>query len=344
MKKSIFILALAAAAANAHAQVTLSGSSYTQNFDALSAGLPSGWTTYNNATATTLGTLEALTSTLPGLPFQIIPDTIECAGLVLGGGFKNYPSATVINEGINFCPPLPATAPTFTNRALGVRQVSPTNGTHPNLDPGAAFAVKIANTNGLTNFNLTFKLQSLDTSSTRTTRWRVDYGFGNTPTSFTAATATGTLTTGNKAFSNDTVTVNFGSALNNSSTPVWIRVAALTATSGSGNRPSSAIDDFKLSWTGTPSAVANVSAAPALSLTVLGEATTGKITFGYNVEEAGMYELAIYDLTGRIISRQAVNANGEQQLTVTGLALTPGMYIAKMSNGNSANVTRVSVQ
>jgi hypothetical protein len=44
------------------------------------------------------------------------------------------------------------------------------------------------------------------------------------------------------------VTVNFGSSLNNISQKVWIRIATLAATTGSGNRPSTAIDDLQLSW------------------------------------------------------------------------------------------------
>lgn len=83
----------------------------------------------------------------------------------------------------------------------------------------------------------------------RTATWRVDYGVGQSPAAFsTVATSPALITTTFGTFSNTTVTVNFGSALNNISQPIWIRIVALTGTSGGGNRPSTGIDDVKFSW------------------------------------------------------------------------------------------------
>jgi hypothetical protein len=117
-------------------------------------------------------------------------------------------------------------------------------------DPGAAFAFQLANTTGKSNLALEFKLQSLDATAVgRTTTWRVDYAVGLSLSAFTTITTSpATLTTAYGTFSNTTVTVNFGSALNNSSQPVWIRIVALNATSGSSNRPSTGIDDVKFTW------------------------------------------------------------------------------------------------
>lgn len=157
-------------------------------------------------------------------------------------GFKNYASATGLAS--NTSSAAQASAP---NRALGFRQTG-TSGSGG--DPGAAFAFMLSNTTGKSNLQLEFKLQSLDgTTVARTTTWKVDYGTGLNPAFFsTVTTSPTTLTTTNGTFSNTTVTVNFGSQLNNITQPVWIRIVTLTSTTGGGNRPSTGIDDVKFSW------------------------------------------------------------------------------------------------
>ena len=99
-----------------------------------------------------------------------------------------------------------ATQVNAANRTLGIRQTSSTG-----YDPGAAFVFLISNTTGKNNLKMDFQLQSLDTSSvvTRTTTWAVDYALGDSPANFTPVTATGTMTTGNKVFSNNAVSVTF---------------------------------------------------------------------------------------------------------------------------------------
>lgn len=155
-------------------------------------------------------------------------------------GFKNFASATGLTG--------TATSTqqnTAVDRALGLRQTGAV------ADPGAAFAFQLPNTTGKTNLKLDFKLQSLDatTPAGRTTTFRVDYGFGAAPTSFTAiATTPAALTTTYSVFANTAVSVNFGSVLNNISQPIWIRIVTINPTTGGGNRPSSAIDDVKFSW------------------------------------------------------------------------------------------------
>lgn len=208
------------------AQVTLGTSPYLENFDNIGTSLSTGFSTRFGATSTNLGTDAALAIG-------------KTAWNITSSGFRNSASAEGLTSSAD------ATAQSnATNRALSVRQ-SGNNG-----DPGAAFIFQLANTSGKTGFALSFKLQSLDDTSPRITTWQVDYGFGDTPSSFTAATATGTLTTGGNSFSNNTINVNFGTALDNSSAKVWIRITTLSATSGSSNRPTSAIDNFSLSFSG----------------------------------------------------------------------------------------------
>jgi hypothetical protein len=108
---------------------------------------------------------------------------------------------------------------------------------------------EINNTTGKTNLKMSFLLQSSDyKTAPRTTTWAVDYGKGDSPATFTTVTATGTLTTGNNVFSSTTVNVDFGSALDNTTGKIYIRITAPAAASGSGNRASTAIDDVKFTW------------------------------------------------------------------------------------------------
>ncbi len=242
----------------AHAQATLGSSPYTENFDNLANGLPPGFGVYTGATAAALGTAGALTTAATA---QTWTST--------AGGFKNFASATGLHSATTAA--AQAAAP---NRALGVRQVGAT-------DAGVVFAFEAANTTGKTDFALSFKLQSLDSTVGRAATWRVDYGLGAAPTAFTPV---GTAATTGAVFANNTVTVSFGGALDNVAGPVWIRVAALGATAGANTRPSTAIDDFSLSWNANPN-------APALA------ATPAALAFGnQNINTTSAIQ--IYTLTG----------------------------------------------
>lgn len=201
----------------------LLSSPYIQNFDGIGSGLPQGVYVKTGSSATSIGVNGVYTSTM---------------GLwnATGGGFKNYASATGLTSTSD------ATAQNgSTNRALGVRQVTAT-------DIGVAFAFQLENTTGKSNFGLSFLLQSLDVSVGRTATWIVDYGLGDAPATFTpVATSPASLTTG-PVFSSTPVTVTLPAAIDNQGGKVWIRIVVLSATTGSGNRPSSAVDDLQLTW------------------------------------------------------------------------------------------------
>lgn len=337
MKKVLLLSCLVGSAFLSNAQLAPSGASpYTQNFNSIGGGLPTGWYVYSASTATSLGTLANYSGSLN---YGIYRDTACGTSNVVGGGFKNYASANTATEGIP-CD----TQKVRSDRALGVRQVTPSNASHPNLDSGAAFVLRLVSTKGMSAVGVNFKLQSLDTSSPRVTTWRVEYRIGSTG-AFTSVATTGTMTTGGHVFSNNNITASFGTALDNILQPVTIRIVTLDFSTGSGNRASTAIDDFNLTWTGSAStSIEDVNNTNAAELTVLGDATNSNVTFGFTAAN-GDYTLAVYDLAGKMIHTQnIVSTGGEQQVAVNGLNLVPGMYVAKMSNGITTGVTKVMVK
>lgn len=215
--------------------ITLGTSPITINFDAITAsGLPAGVYVKQEATSGSLGN-EA---TVYNGSFSNMTAWNQTSL-----GFKNFASATGLTVSSNI-----TAQNASTNRVLGVRQ---TGTAGAGGDPGAAFAFQLANTTGKTNLKMEFLLQSLDGISPagRTTTWKVDYGVGADPSSFnTVTTVPATLTTAFGTFSSTPVTVDFGNALDNINQRVWIRIVALTPTSGGGNRASTGIDDVKFTW------------------------------------------------------------------------------------------------
>jgi len=337
MKKVLLLSGLIGLTATSFAQVSLTGTSYTQNFNSIGGGLPAGWGVYSASTATSLGALETLAQSATT---GVYNDTSCGATNVSSRGFKNYASGNVTNQGTP-C----ATQQVATDRALGVRQIGNTSTPKPNLDSGAAFVINLANTSHRHNFMLTFKLQSLDTSSPRTTKWIVDYGVGAAPSTFTPVTTSpASLVTGNHIFSNTTVTATMPTAMDDKTTPVYIRVVTLEPSTGSGNRASTAIDDFGLTWTGDPTSVTNVNEAAMVPFQVLGDATTSKINFSYDAPEAGQYSLVICDMTGRVVYKNTMNVDGGVHVFgVNDANLSAGMHIARITNGKSVATAKVMV-
>lgn len=329
MKQITTLLAACAFSVGASAQLTLSGTGYTQNFDGIGAGLPTGWMVHTASTATALGNMVSFTTT---------PTRWQGTA----GGFRNMASADAFSLATYTTDS--ATQAAATDRALGLRQVGNTSSTFPGSDSGAAFVLQIANTSGLTAFNMSFKLQSLDTSSPRTTLWRVDYATGANPTSFTNANATGTLTTGNRAFSNNTINVNFGSALNNQTGPVWIRIVTLTTSTGTGNRPTTGIDDVSLSWTGNANSIGAVS-GEKLPVSVLGQATTDRVIVGFTTTKAEALTVSMFDLNGRQVLRQTIDATaGANQVTLSPRGIAAGQYLIRVANASSFGTAKVVVE
>ncbi|MBB2144424.1 T9SS type B sorting domain-containing protein [Pedobacter sp. LMG 31464] len=324
MRKLLPFILFSLFSSHLFSQVTLSTSPFTENFSGIGTALPNGFTIRTGSTASVLGTVATYTAT----------PAAATAWASTTGGFKNFASATAgsttsaANQNI------------ATDRALGLRQTAAIG------DPTGAFVFQLANTTGKSGLKLSFDLQSLDASSTRIATWRVDYGFGAAPTTFTAATATGTLTTGSGLFSNNNINVDFGTALDNNAGPIWIRIVTLAATTGAGNRPSSAIDNFNLTFTSggsaTPTLVANPTSLAFGNQTV-GVNSTSKtytitgtdLTIGVDVTVASPFT----------VSKDNSTFSGAINYTVAEAAASPTVYVSytpTIAGASTANVLNVS--
>jgi hypothetical protein len=234
MKKLYLWMILVMTGPLCHAQLNLEGSAYLQNFDSLGKGLPPGWNVVIDiGRDNPMGT----TATLIASP------AASTSWTNTGGGFKNMASAKGFTH---FAAATTAKQSAASDRALGIKQTSKFG------DPGAAFVLTMAQTYGLSDFQLDFHLQSLDSSGGgRSTEWQIEYGFGAQPDTFFSVVASGVLITGNHSFHTEHISVDFGNLLDHSPMPVWIRIVTHTASTGGGSRTSSAIDDVALHWTGT---------------------------------------------------------------------------------------------
>lgn len=223
------------AAGGGGSTLNLTTSPFLLNFDGIGGGsLPAGVYVKVGATSTSIGSADA----------AIFGSLAPTDWTQTSSGVKNFASATGLTSAASS-----ATQTAATDRALGFRQTgtATTGG-----DPGVAFSFQLANTLSKNNFQLSFLLQQLDPTAAATPRvatWAVEYGLGANPSSFTTlATSPATLTTTFGTWGSTPVTVSFGSALNNLNQPVWIRIVTLNATTGAGSRPSTAIDNFQLTW------------------------------------------------------------------------------------------------
>lgn len=225
------VVACATIVNSLHAQpLALTGTSYSQDFNAVDIALPDGWTVRTGASASELGTVAPFSSGHKNWT-------------TTSGSFANYASVVSNNETNFVGGELFETQTNALDRAAGVRQTGAFG------DPGAAFALRIQDTLGFGGFEVSLDFQNLSPQG-RTTVWTLDYGIGNSPTSFTPL---GTYTNWGTntilgVFGRTNQTFFFGSALNNQPENVWIRIAALSPTTGSQSRGTFAIDNFSLSW------------------------------------------------------------------------------------------------
>ncbi len=210
----------------ARAQLTLTGTTYTQSFDGVGTGLPTGFDVRTGATTTSLGTLSTFT-------------TAQTTWATATGAFANAASS----DGLT------ATATTAqqnasTDRVISIQQTGSFG------DPGAAIDFNINASSATfsgTGTALAFSLQMLSVQ-TRSTTYSIQYGIGSAPTSFTLlGTYTDPGTFGSTPF---TFTGNQLAALSGVSN-AFIRIVALTASTGTGSRDRIGLDDLTLNYTAT---------------------------------------------------------------------------------------------
>ena len=232
----VLSLTLAAAASSAMGQATLTGTSYTTNFDAISGGLPDGFSVRSGATTSSSGSAILITSSTTAYSEE-------------AAGFRNVASAGTPGIAANSTT---ATQNASTNRAVGLRQ-GDTFG-----DPGAAFSFRGQSGSGPLSFqSLTFDAQLLNVQP-RDTVFTVRYGVGPSPTSFTSlgtiSTGTGGNTNLNSVFGSQTASYSLTgqTALQNVAGEVTFQIVALAATGGTGDRDVFAIDNFALTFTPVP--------------------------------------------------------------------------------------------
>ena len=261
------------------AQVVLSDTSYTQTFDSLASGLPTGWRVATGATATSLGTAGTTAPAVGGWS-----DTT--------GAFKNFASAD--DTSLTSSSSTSAQAAS-TNRALGIRQAS-------SLDAGVAFEFNFSSSN-LTISSLSLDLLMLSVQA-RSTTWTIDYGIGSSPTTFTSL---GTYSDPG-VFGATTLTINTGLSLLSDQSSVWIRVVALTASTGSGSRDSFGIDNFTL----------NYSASGSLVSIGAGNTFTPSSFGGAAITSA---DTAVFDGSAQTVTLNGAVAVGGVKFSTTGYTL-----------------------
>lgn len=286
----------------AHGQLILSGTNYFQDFNSISNGLPAGWTVHTNATAAGLGSSAS---------FATVAKTWGDST----GEFGNCAS-TASNAGTNFLGnESTVIQAACTNRALAIRQTA-TFG-----DPGAAFVLEISNTIGFGNLSFSVDLELLRSNAFSTT-WRVEYAVGNTPTSFTLLGSFGDP----GSFGATNHTFSLGADANNQASNVWIRIAALTAATGTtGSRDTFAIDNFSLSWSA-------ISANPPVILSLTTANGNAYIYFSGDVNDStNAFSLQ----SAASLSDGFANANAT--ITQTG----PGSFQAVCGGGGPQQFFRV---
>jgi hypothetical protein len=251
--RSVLALGAAVSLQQASAQpISLTGTSYTNTFDNMEAeqAVPSGWTLYTGATASAPGTIASFSAV------NYTASSNSWRGT--SGRFANQASTFSYTGGTNFLGtetnnPVQWTEP---NRCLALRQTGSLG------DPGGAFVLKLADTLDRKDFVLSVDFLNLDPTSTRTTTWKVDFGLGTVP-SFFVPLATWVNTPGTFNTYHTNISLPNGT-IDNDSGPVWIRIVALSPSTGSGNRETFAIDNFGLTWSaGSVCTPVSIAASPA---------------------------------------------------------------------------------
>lgn len=214
-----------AASVLASAQINLTGISYTQNFNGLASGLPTGWSVQTSTAASTLGNSGTFTAAA----------TTWAAGTALTD-FRN-----VASDNIAFGSTA-GTQGSDLNRALGWRPLAAATDAR-----AGSIMLTLANTTGFQNFSMSVHVFTGNDSATSSQAYLLEFRVGNSG-DFTPLATYLTPTTGATGFNAQTFTVDpiTLAALNDQPDVVYFRLRG-TAASGT-SLDSIALDDFSLSY------------------------------------------------------------------------------------------------
>lgn len=297
------------------AQVALTAGTYTQTFDSIGGGLPMGWTVYTGATTSSLGT--AATFNVAAMSWSATT-----------GQWANFAAAD--NNGTSFVGTETGTVQNAaTDRALGIRQTGAFG------DPGASAAFNFSTT-GQQVTAISFSAQMLSVQ-TRSTVWSLQYGFGASPVSWTTI---GTFTDPG-VFGTTVVTASgFGSVLDNQGN-VWLRVVALSTSSGSGSRDTLGIDEFTI-------VTANLGGdvAPSIATHPQSQTVTEGATVQFTVAANGTAPLTYQWRKGTtdLANGGIISGATSDTLTLTGVAVSDaGNYNVVVTNSVSSATSNDAV-
>lgn len=230
------VIALSFFAARSDAQqVLVPFTNYTQDFNNVGLGIPTNWSVRTGASSTALGSTVTYTGT-------------NTAWDNTTGAFKNFASATGLTG-----TETAAVQGVQNNRALGIRQTGAFG------DPGASFNFNF-NSSAAVVSQISISLQMVSVQP-RSTTWEIQYGIGASPTTWT--TLTGGTWADPGVFGSTPFVLNNATdmAAISGQSNVWFRVAALSASTGSGNRDSMAIDNFAITPVPEPTTILGIAAA-----------------------------------------------------------------------------------
>ena len=307
---AITVLISGLIAADCWGQLTLpSGSSYTQDFDSAGSGLPTGWTVRTGASASSRGTAATFNSTAGDWASST-------------GSFRN----SAASEG-SASADLATVQLGRTDRVVGVRQT----GSFGN--PGAGFELEIANTTGKSGFSLQMKHQMLSVQ-TQSTTWTVQYSLNGT-----TWTSLGTYSDPG-VFGSTTANYSFGSAIDNKASTVFIRIAALSSSTGSGSRDTYGVDDFVLSWTGgggvEPPSVSTTGSLVSFATTSLVASSSQTFTVsGSNLTE----NITVTAPTNFEASSDGNTFGPTASIVRSGSSASASVYVRIKANASAGNIS-----
>lgn len=297
-----------------------SNTSVSENFNSIASGVPSGWTLRTGSTNSTLGT---------NVTGSAYTSTATSWGSASTAGFYNV-AAAAVGASANA-----TTQNAYSDRAMGLR---PAGGAP--YDPGAAI-VYSTTTSGSELTQISLDLMMLDVQG-RSSTYSVQYSTNNGTswTTFTGGTWADPATFGTTSFTFNSTTDM--TALGNQ-TSVLLRVATLSAASGTGSRDLIGLDNFSLIRTAGPAGTGTLGIAGAGNTTFTGAIlvnNTASLT-------AGLGGLASFN--GTISGNGSVTKTGAGVValntanTLTGNVIATGGTLRLGAANALGNVTSVTV-